>query len=137
VTSHELCTLVSWHLWHLHLRLRLRLSFSLLHGYQSLPDCLHNLGIHEEHLLHLHWGWWWRQLLGVPHLVGLASLAGVRLPPQRLLSDICGRHSHIRTDLAVFQHKERYIEVFITLSKQASSLNLNMAKHTSQIKRKI
>jgi hypothetical protein len=52
-----------------------------------------------------------------------------RLPPRRLLSDICERHSHIRIDLAVFQHKKRYIEVFIILSKLASSLNLNTAKH--------
>jgi hypothetical protein len=29
----------------------------------------------------------------------------------------------------VFQHKKRYIEVFIILSKRASSLNLNTAKH--------
>jgi hypothetical protein len=33
------------------------------------------------------------------------------------LLDICGRHSYIRIDLAVFQNKKRYIEVFITLSK--------------------
>jgi hypothetical protein len=31
----------------------------------------------------------------------------VRLSPLRLLSDIYGRHSHIRIDLVVFQHKKR------------------------------
>jgi hypothetical protein len=43
----------------------------------------------------------------------------------------------MRTDLAVFQHKKRYIEVFITLNKGATSLNLNTANTTSQIKRKL
>jgi hypothetical protein len=45
------------------------------------------------------------------------------------LSNIGGGHTHIRYDLAVFQHKKRYIEVFIMLNKGASSLNLNIAKH--------
>jgi hypothetical protein len=52
MTSHELRTLLSWHLWHLHLRLRLRLLLSLLLGCQGLTDCLHCLGLHKEHLLH-------------------------------------------------------------------------------------
>jgi hypothetical protein len=52
------------------------------------------------------------------------------------LIDICGGHTHIRTDLAVFQHKKRDIEVFITLSKLASSLNLNTAKHNFSDKEK-
>jgi hypothetical protein len=62
-------------------------------------------------------------------LESVRLLYWARLPPRRLLSDICGRHAHIRIDLAVFQYKKRYIEVFVTLSKQAFSLNLNTAKH--------
>jgi hypothetical protein len=53
------------------------------------------------------------------------------------LTDICGRHSHIRDDLAIFQHKKRYIEVFITLSKHASSLNLTQPNAASQIKKEV
>jgi hypothetical protein len=116
MTSHEPHSLVSWHLWHLHLWLTLRLLLYLLHGCQSLPDCLHCLSLHEEHLLYCHRG-------------GGGGNCWERLPPRRLLSDICGGYTHIRLDLAVFQHNKRYIEVFITLSKRASSLNLNTAKH--------
>jgi hypothetical protein len=60
---------------------------------------------------------------------GACCSCWIRLSPRRLLSEICGRHSHIKMDLAVFQHKKRHIEIFITLSEQASSLNLNTAKH--------
>jgi hypothetical protein len=68
---------------------------------------------------------------------GACCSCWVRLPPRCLLSDIYGRHSHIRIDLTFFQHKKRYMEVFITLSKRASSLNLNIANTISQIKRKV
>jgi hypothetical protein len=67
---------------------------------------------------------------GVPHPVGLPTLVGHAFYLDACVSDICGRHSYIRIDLAVFQHKKRYIEVFITLRKRASSLNLNTAKHS-------
>jgi hypothetical protein len=30
---------------------------SLLHGCQSLPNSLHCLSLHQEHLLHCHQGW--------------------------------------------------------------------------------
>jgi hypothetical protein len=52
-----------------------------------------------------------------------------RLPPQRLLLDICRKHTHIKPDPAAFQHKKRFIEVFITLNRWASSLILHTAKH--------
>ena len=52
VPSHELTTLISWHLGHLHLQLGLGLLLSLLHGCQSLSNGLHCLGLHQEHLLH-------------------------------------------------------------------------------------
>jgi hypothetical protein len=51
MTSHELRTLISRHLRHLHLRQRLRLLLNLLHSCQGLPNCLNCLGLHEEHLL--------------------------------------------------------------------------------------
>jgi hypothetical protein len=41
-----------------------------------------------------------------------------RLPPRRLLSDICGGHTHIKNDLAVFQYKKIYAEVFIILNNE-------------------
>jgi hypothetical protein len=66
---------------------------------------------------------------GVPHHVGLAALVG----HTSCLGAYCQTSTegtHIRTDLAVFQHKKRYIEVFITLNKQASSMNLNTATHS-------
>ena len=56
-TPHELATLIPWHLGHLHLHLGLRLLLSLLHGRQSLPNSLHCLSLHQEHLLHCHRGW--------------------------------------------------------------------------------
>src|SRR5688572_12365032 len=58
--SHELTTLIPWHLGHLHLQLGLGLLLSLLHGCQSLPNGLHCLSLHQEHLLHCHRGWWGR-----------------------------------------------------------------------------
>jgi hypothetical protein len=61
----------------------------------------HYLGLHEEHLLHYHWGWWWRQMLG--HLILQACCSSwVHLPPRCLLLDICGRHSHITIALQSF-----------------------------------
>jgi hypothetical protein len=63
MTSHELCTLVSWYLWHLHLRLRLRLLLHLLHSYHGLTNCLNCLILHEKHLLYCHWLWLWQLLL--------------------------------------------------------------------------
>jgi hypothetical protein len=48
---------------------------------------------------------------------GACCSCWVCLPPRCLLLDICGRHSHIKIDLVVFQHKKRYIEVFISLNK--------------------
>jgi hypothetical protein len=57
VPSHELATLIPWHLGHLHLQLGLGLLLSLLHGCQSLPNSLHCLSLHQEHLLHCHRGW--------------------------------------------------------------------------------
>jgi hypothetical protein len=53
------------------------------------------------------------------------------------LSDICRMHSHIRTDLAIFQHKKRHTDIFTILNEQPYSLILNTAKHSSQIKRKV
>jgi hypothetical protein len=35
----------------------LGLLLSLLHGCQSLPNSLHCLSLHQEHLLHCHRGW--------------------------------------------------------------------------------
>jgi hypothetical protein len=54
----------------------------------------------------------------VPHPVGHVVLAGNAFH----LDAYCqtsAEGTHIRIDLAVFQHKERYIEVFITLNKGA------------------
>ena len=52
VPSHELATLIPWHLGHLHLQLGLGLLLSLLHGCQSLPNGLHCLSLHQEHLFY-------------------------------------------------------------------------------------
>jgi hypothetical protein len=73
---------------------------------------------------------------GVPHPMGLVA-------PVRhafCLNAYCQTSvegTHIRIGLAIFQHKKRYIEVFITLSKRAFSLTLNTAKHNFSDKRKV
>jgi hypothetical protein len=54
---------------------------------------------------------------GAPHPGAPATPAKHAFPPLCLLSDICRKHAHLRFDPAVFQHKKRYIEVFITLNK--------------------
>jgi hypothetical protein len=121
MTPHEVRPLVSRHLRHLHLRLVLRLRLlllHLLHGCQGLTNRLDYLSLHQKHLLDCHWGWWWQLLLGCFILWCLLLLLA-RLPPWCLLSNICRKHTHSRSDLAVFQHKKRYIEVFTTLNKMS------------------
>jgi hypothetical protein len=137
ITSQELRTLVSWHLRHLHLRLRLRLLLHLLQGCQGLTNCLNCLSLHEKDMLYCHWGGGGDNCCWGASSCGACSSCWARLPPRRLLSDICRKHSHIRTDLTVFQHRKRYIEFFIILNKRSSSLTLNIANTTSQIKRKV
>jgi hypothetical protein len=51
------------------------------------------------------------------------------LPPLCLWSNIYGRQSHIRTDLANLSAQEKGIEFFTTLNEQASSLTPNTSKH--------
>jgi hypothetical protein len=102
MTSHEFHTLISRHMRHLHLQLRLRwglLLLHLLHGCQSLTNHLDCLSLHQKLLLYYHW-------VVVVATAAEASSCGACcscwacLPPLCLLSDICGRQSHIRTDLA-------------------------------------
>jgi hypothetical protein len=44
---------------------------------------------------------------GVPHPGAPATPAEHAFPPLCLLSDICRKHAHIRSDPTVFQHKKK------------------------------
>jgi hypothetical protein len=117
MTSHELFTLVSWHLRHMHLWLRLRLLLlHMLHGCQGLTNCLNCLILHEKHLSIIIGSGGGNFCWGASSCCAYCS-GWARLPPRHLLSNICRKHTHIRHDLAVFQHKKRNIKVFITLNK--------------------
>jgi hypothetical protein len=60
---------------------------------------------------------------------GVCCCCWACLPPLRLLSDICRKHTHIISNSAVFQHKKWYVEVFTILNNWASLLTLNTGKH--------
>jgi hypothetical protein len=75
---------------------------------------------------------------------GVAVATPAELPPPRVpdapaehafhlcaCSQTSVKSTHIRSDSAVFQHKKRYMEIFITLNNQSSSLTLNTANTAS------
>jgi hypothetical protein len=62
---------------------------SLLHGCQSLPNSLHCLSLHQEHLLHCHRGWWGRL---PPVLLGFLLLGTLLLLNTPVTSASVVRH---------------------------------------------
>ena len=51
------------------------LVLALLHSHKYLGHALHELGLHNHHLLHCHLRWWVREVVVV--VGGVASVAGV------------------------------------------------------------